>query len=140
MISQHLNIKSSMQHHIFLYILTVLFLIFGIVQFNDPDPWLWIGIYFGVSLISILANIKYKPNSKINGSIRILTLSFLIGLFVYASMLIPEIVSWINNGMPNIAKTMKTEEPHIEYTREFFGLILSIFSLFYCQKKLREIH
>jgi len=33
---------------IFFATLASLFLLFAVVQYNDPDPWLWIAIYLVV--------------------------------------------------------------------------------------------
>ena len=38
--------------------LTVLFLIFAGLQYNDPDPWLWIPAYLLYAVVSISAAIK----------------------------------------------------------------------------------
>jgi len=36
------------------YSLAFVFLIFGVVQFNDPDPEWWVSWYFGLSLLCVL--------------------------------------------------------------------------------------
>lgn len=33
-------------------ILTLLFILFAVVQLNDPDPWLWVAIYGLVAGVS----------------------------------------------------------------------------------------
>lgn len=35
------------------FFMALVFLGFGIVQFNDPDPWLWVPIYFYAAVCSI---------------------------------------------------------------------------------------
>ena len=59
-------------------------------------------------------------------------------LIIYACILIPEIINWISMGMPSIVSEMKAEEPHIEYTREFLGLVISLLSLHFLYKKNKK--
>ncbi len=104
-------------------ILTVLFLLFALVQINDPDPWKWVLLYGIVALISGFAYFGIYRRWVILGGLAICLIE-LIGIF-------PDFTSWINQGMPNIAKSMKTDEPHIELTREFLGLAICIAALSY---------
>jgi len=97
-------------------ILALLFTLFAIVQYNDPDPWLWIGIYSFIAIISGLAAVKIFPTWLI----RIGLAGCVIGL----GILLPDFIDWMNAGAESITETMKTEKPHIELTREFLGLLL----------------
>jgi len=36
-------------------ILTVLFILFALVQLNDPDPWLWVTMYIYVAVMCGMA-------------------------------------------------------------------------------------
>lgn len=99
-------------------ILTILFTLFAVVQYNDPDPWLWIAIYGLVAGVSGFA--VYKKYSK--GVVYLGIAICVIGL----GILFPELINWIKMGTPNIAETMKTEKSYIEFTREFFGLGISL--------------
>jgi hypothetical protein len=56
---------------------------------------------------------------------------------IWIATLLPEFINWLQMGMPNIAESMKTEEPHIEYTREFLGLALCITALAFNWRKSR---
>ena len=98
--------------------LAVLFVIFAVVQFNDPDPFFWVAIYLLVATVCGLAAVgQYRK------------ILILFGLAICAfelAALFPDFMNWINSGMPNIASEMKTEEPHIELTREFLGLLVCI--------------
>lgn len=97
-------------------ILAVLFVVFAVVQFNDPDPFFWVAIYLLVATICGLAAVgRYH---------RILILMGLAICGIEIFTLFPEFMNWINGGMPNIAGEMKTEEPHIELMREFLGLVI----------------
>ena len=95
---------------------TIIFALFAIVQYNDPDPWLWIILYAFVALVSALAvaGIYYKSWIYVG------ILACLIGM----SILLPDFIDWIRNGAESITQSMKAEKPHIELTREFLGLFL----------------
>lgn len=50
-----------------------------------------------------------------------------LGIIISAigvGILIPDFISWIQDGMPSITESMKAEKKHIELTREFLGLLL----------------
>ena len=99
-------------------VLCALFLTFAAVQLNDPDPWLWVALYGLVAMVcGLTAFGKYRKNLV------------LLGLAVCGIELFnigPEFIKWIDMGMPNIAEEMKAEAPHIEFAREFFGLLLCV--------------
>ena len=101
----------------------ILFLVFAAVQMNDPDPFGWMAIYIAAAIIAILGFFEryYIP---FIGATLLAALLWLLGL-------IPEIWQWIQAGMPNIAKEMKAESPHIEYTREFLGLLLIVLVVYW---------
>ena len=100
----------------FLLFLSVLFVVFGLVQLNDPDPWLWLLLYLYVAAIFVLA---FRQQFY-----RWLGLGGLVVVVGWALTLVPAIVDWIQMGMPTITGSMKAEAPHIELAREFFGLVL----------------
>ena len=104
-------------------IFAILFILFAVVQYNDPDPWIWIVIYGVVAMVSFFQWMK-KISDKV-----LLLLS--VALFVATLSYVPEIVGWAENGFPNIAGEMKTENPHIELVRETLGLTIASASLFY---------
>jgi hypothetical protein len=43
----------------------------------------------------------------------------------------PAFAQWISNGMPSIVDEMQASSPHIEYVREFLGLILCLIVLIF---------
>ena len=102
-------------------ILALIFFIFGIIQYNDPDFWLWGPIYFLVATIPILY-LKEKLNPGI-----LLVIITAYALFIISY--VPDFIAWIKGGMPNIAAGMKAEEIHIELTREFLGLVICMVAL-----------
>ena len=46
-----------------------------------------------------------------------------------AALYFPDIINWFKQGMPSIVESMKAESPHVEFVREFFGLLIMILSL-----------
>lgn len=112
-------------------ILAVIFFSFLVVQYNDPDPLIWMTIYGIVAAVCALAAFK-----------KYYIWLILLGLAVCTVELTTTVAGfkeWIHLGMPNIAETMKAEKPYIEYSREFFGLVLCIGTLAFQYIKARKV-
>jgi hypothetical protein len=109
---------SPFQKNMYFFI-SGLFLLFAIVQWNDPDPLIWMIFYGVMSLIYILLALGKKFAFYL--SVLMLTVSV-----VYMGFILPEIIKWIKDGMPSIVQSMKATIPTIEYTREFLGLLLCL--------------
>jgi Transmembrane family 220, helix len=103
---------------IFNIVFTILFILFAAVQYNDPDPQVWVPIYLFVA-----ATCAYSAMGKYN---KTLILIGLIPLTVYMISYIPAFVDWVKMGMPTVFDKMKTENPYIEMTREFGGLVICV--------------
>lgn len=102
-------------------ILCFLFVLFAVVQYNDPDPYLWAPIYlFVAGVCGFAAFNKYD---------RRITLLGTIVLAIYTLTYVPAFVDWIRMGMPSIVETMKAEKPYVELTREFGGLVICLLAL-----------
>lgn len=98
----------------------VLFIIFAALQYNDPDPWLWISIYTAVAGILFLdaSGRNVKPAYIIG-----LILLSLLGLIYF-----PSVMEFISRGEPEeLIASMQAAKPYIEETREFGGLLIIIF-------------
>jgi hypothetical protein len=116
-------------------ILSVLFILFAALQYNDPDPYVWIPIYlYGAIFCWLAFRNQYFPRA------------YLVGILIYAVYAIYLFVAkdgvwdWMTvHHAANIAGSMKAEQPWIEETREFFGLVILIIVLvinyFYAKKK-----
>ena len=116
------------------YVVFILFFLFGALQYNDPDFYLWGPVYFITSIIALL----YLKNRLIVPGLIIWIAILIITTCIY----IPDIVQWISGGMENIAGSMKAESPHIELTREFFGLLLCMSTsivYFYLHRKRQRL-
>jgi asparagine N-glycosylation enzyme membrane subunit Stt3 len=109
---------SPFQKNIY-FVISGLFLLFAIVQWNDPDPLIWMIFYGVMSLIYILLALGKKFAFY-------LSVLMLIVSVVYMGFILPEIIKWIKDGMPSIVQSMKATIPSIEYTREFLGLLLCL--------------
>ena len=116
-----------MKQMIIKLVLGLIFLVFTIVQYNDPDPALWISIYGVVTAILIYG--AFKPVPK---SVLIIVLVILGG---FSLTVLPGFIEWI--GLPEkqeIFGEMVYKKPYIEETREFLGLWMAWFSVFYLHK------
>lgn len=103
----------------------ILFVFSAAVQYNDPDPYVWVPLYlYGAWLCWQSMRGIYRKSF------------FIAGLVVYAAYGIylffdkNGVLSWANEHQAeNIVQTMKATKPWIEETREFFGLLLLIIAL-----------
>lgn len=103
----------------------VLFLFSAALQYNDPDPYIWMPIYLYGAVLCYLA-IKGKYNR----------LLYIIGLVVYGGYALylffdkTGVLDWIKeHHAENIVQTMKATKPWIEETREFLGLMILMVAL-----------
>lgn len=102
--------------------LVVIFIIFAGLQYNDPDPYIWVPIYLLAAFICWRgAKEKYHP---------VLSLIGISAYAIYAAYLFFDkngVLSWANeHAAENIVQTMKAEKPWIEETREFGGLLIAM--------------
>ena len=110
---------------IFNILFGILFLVSAALQYNDPDPYIWIPIYLYASILCGLAAAnKFYP------------IAYLLGIIVYAGYALylfftaDGVLDWIQkHNAENIAGSMKATKPWIEDTREFFGLLIIIIVL-----------
>ena len=103
----------------------ILFIFSAALQYNDPDPYVWMPLYLYGALLCFLA-----LRGKFNRSM------YVAGLLVYGAYALYKIfdvngvIDWLSEHHgENIMETMKATQPWIEETREFFGLLLLIIAL-----------
>ena len=105
-----------MKFKIFVAVLSILLILFGTVQINDPDPFLWIGIYF-VGAFFVAWSLKpWQP------LVLALAALFFIACVVFA------IVNW-----PTVWLGFEQTNPpdiNIEKARESCGLLCTAFFVF----------
>ena len=118
----------------FALVCCLLFSAFGALQWNDPDPWLWMTLYGYAAFLCWMA---YKG--------RILRTALWIGMVVcllYGAYLFFDddgVASWIlDHDAENLVQTMKAEKPWIEKTREFGGLAIVFSALAVLSLKLNR--
>ena len=100
----------------------LIFIVFAALQYNDPDPYLWVPLYLYAAVLCWLAA-RGRHYIK----------AYLLGIAVYGGYAVYKIfdpnglLDWLKlHNAENIAESMKAEHPWIEESREFFGLLILI--------------
>jgi len=107
---------------IFTYILGIIFTLFSIVQFNDPDAIIWIIIYLIPAIISFL--FTHRRISPL--VLLILGSAYLIGaIFIFP----PSISDWLHTEEK--AQSIEMTLPGIEEARESMGLFICFLAMFF---------
>ena len=105
---------------VFNYVMGGLFIISAGLQYNDPDPYLWITIY-GVAALLAYMNIVQKHD-------RFSHLGMLLACLIYGFTLVFKkdgVISWFNDHQAeSLVQSMKATKPWIENAREFGGLMI----------------
>lgn len=114
------------------YALFIVFTLFAVIQLNDPDSVLWFSIYFFVALICLITNFKTIPKS-----ILIITIIGLLGYSVFHFSLFIDYLQTENKK--EIFGEMVYDKPYLEGTREFIGLLIAAFGVFYQLKSQRKL-
>jgi hypothetical protein len=99
-------------------IFSIVLALFVVVQFNDPDPFIWI-LAYGLGLFTVLLSLTAYYNSKIS--------LFLVAVYwLWAAFLFPSVVEWWQkeNGQ-NLMQRMVDDKMYIEETRECGGLLIA---------------
>lgn len=109
------------------YILFFLFVIFAIVQLNDPDGFLWFTIYLIVALACLISNFNRIPN--------FILILFTIGLLGYSAFHFSLFIDYMQTeNKEEIFGEMVYEKPYLEGSREFMGLLIAAISVLYLLK------
>ncbi len=106
-------------------LLIILFVLSAALQYNDPDPYIWMPIYLYGALLCYLA-IKQRYVVSL----------FVAGLILYSGYALylffadNGVLDWVlNHDSESIVQSMEPKKPWIEETREFFGLLILIASI-----------
>ena len=123
---------------IFNLVFALLFVVSAALQYNDPDPILWIPIYlYGAVLCWFAFRGKYFTTAMIIG----ISLYALYAIYLFFTD--EGVVDWVTkHEAESLTQSMKASSPWIEDTREFFGLCILSFVLlmdvlYVKRKKLR---
>jgi hypothetical protein len=108
---------------IFNYSFAIIFLIFAALQYNDPDPFLWIPIYLYPTFLCFQA----ARNKKVLKELYQIGFIGFVPYAIYKMFDENGVIDWIKyHNAGSIASTMKAETPWVEESREFFGLVIII--------------
>lgn len=113
------------------YILFAVFTIFAFLQLNDPDGVLWFVIYLIVAGVCLLNNFINIP--------RQLLILITILLVAYAAFHFSLFIDYLQtDNKEEIFGEMVYEKPYLEGSREFLGLLLAAFGIFYQLRKVKS--
>ena len=111
-------------------IIAAVYILCAAVQYNDPDFYIWIPLYIVPAVVAI----SYDRGRRDTMLILILCGLYIVSMLLY----IPDVISWISDGVPTITGSMQAESPFIEFIREFFGLGLCLMGLVWYYRKSRQ--
>lgn len=105
---------------IFNWFFCILFVFFAALQYNDPDPYVWMPIYlYSSALCYLAAKKRFYPKACLAG---------IIVYAAYAAYLFFDttgVLDWVKeHHAESMVQTMQAEKPWIEEAREFFGLVI----------------
>lgn len=107
------------------YFLAILFLAFAAMQINDADRLIWIPVYALTSGLCFLAA-KEKFFPSFNYSV--------MGVFLLMACFLlfrnEGVLSWyFDHSAEDITQKITSDNPWIERTRDFFGLLICLFAI-----------
>ena len=112
--------------------LALIFLLFAIVQLNDPDPVIWFSIYLLTAVLCAVSIFRKLPLALLYG--------FGLVLLFYAATHLEFAVEWIlSENKSELFGEMQEDKYYLEGTREFFGLLIAIAALAFLVK-LQKTH
>jgi hypothetical protein len=94
--------------------LSVIFAIAAALQWNDPDPYLWIPMY-GAAMVACILQAMKRLRPWMSGAVGLVAL-------VWAIAIAPEALELARFG--DMFQSMKASNPPIESAREFGGLLI----------------
>jgi branched-subunit amino acid ABC-type transport system permease component len=101
-------------------LLTIVFLIFALLQSNDPDPYIWIPIYMLAAFLC-----WQSTKNKYPGYLYAIGILICIVYGTYLFFDKNGVLSWANDhASESLVHTMKADKPWIEESREFGGLLI----------------
>lgn len=105
--------------------LSIVFVLFAVLQYNDPDPYLWIPLYLIPAFLCWQAS-RAKHHQYLY--IFVMFTCVLFGAYLFFDK--NGVLSWANeHAAESLVHSMKAEKPWIEASREFGGLIIISFAM-----------
>lgn len=103
----------------------IVFIFSAALQYNDPDPYIWVPIYlYGAWLCYQAFKGKYNRTLYLIG----FTVYGLYAVFLFFDK--TGVLDWITeHNAESLVQSMKATKPWIEETREFGGLLILIVAL-----------
>jgi hypothetical protein len=118
---------------IFNYSFAFIFLVFAALQYNDPDPILWIPIYLYPTFLCF----QEARNKKVLKELYQIGFIGFVPYAIYKMFDENGVIDWIKyHNASSIASTMKAETPWVEESREFFGLVIILIVMAINYKKI----
>ncbi len=95
-------------------VVSVLFLVSAVLQWNDPDPWAWVVLYAFSGIGCLLAGRRPAAWS--------LPAAACGAALIWAAVLAPGALPSLE--LRHLAESMQAETPAIEMSRELLGLLI----------------
>ncbi len=97
------------------------------IQFNDPDPLLWLTVYLAIAAV---------PATKIFGLRLPVPFGVVVGLVSAALLLsLPGFVDYLKSGdYASLTGGMSAAKPYVESAREFLGAAIGAFCLLFYRR------
>jgi len=96
--------------------MSVIFAICVALQWNDPDPYLWMPMYGAAMVACILASLS-RLRPWMSATVGIVAL-------VWAITIAPDVFGHASFG--DMFQSMKASNPSIEASREMYGLLIVV--------------
>lgn len=107
------------------YIFLLLFVISAALQWNDPDPYIWVPLYLmGAWLCWMALKGRFPPKLYLASAV------LYLGYAIYLLVAPEGVISWVReHEAESLVQSMKATKPWIEQSREFGGLLILLLSL-----------
>lgn len=112
-------------------ILAVLFVLFAVVQLNDPDPWLWVTYYLLIAVLEGMAVAK-----KFSQPLVYVGMAASVIFFFYYLDGVIELFT--EHPAHELAYKMKADKPYIEHARESLGALIGLVALVFVWRQGRK--
>lgn len=94
---------------------------FGYLNLNDKDSWLWVPIY---ALAAVLCGLV--PLGMVFPTVYLIAMGFYLVYAVILFVAKDGVWDWLTKYQgQSLVQSMQATKPYIEQTREFFGLLIA---------------